>query len=510
MAPPKRLKILSLDGGGFRGLSTLIMLQTIFHVFKKESDQPNLQPCDFFDLIVGTSTGGIIALMLGRLRMSIEECIQAYSALGEMIFGKKQGWPHEERFNAERLKDAIQGIVESKTGDKNALLLDPLGKDCCKVAICALIEFDLNPAEPEILRSYRATGLIVDERQPWTIWEAARATSAAITYFEPLIRGDPPRVVRYYDAGLGHNNPAHIAHNETGRIWGKYDKLVPPDEISLLLSLGTGVPEILRKQDAQTIVQQASAKFKIPIDMVEAMQRMVTDTEKIAVQMNNDFGSPELRQIYFRFNVEQGLSAVQLFEWEKEEQIRADTKRYMDSRKGEVRRCSGSMQRICFPEAPVSEDTDLHARMERLRVALAQPVGGVAACPMECSNCGTQIKWEQPVYWCLGHNKCICEDCYQGRRSAHAACNLHKLRLFKSNPQPYGQCSNHCWFFGNIREFQGVTCERCPRYNICQLCIRRSRKPLETHICSPNRGSAATWVWRGTSRGVRRAWSLPA
>lgn len=63
-------RILSLDGGGVRGLSSLIVLQ---EVMTKVQLQGNLDevpyPCAYFDLICGTSTGGLIALMLGRLRM---------------------------------------------------------------------------------------------------------------------------------------------------------------------------------------------------------------------------------------------------------------------------------------------------------------------------------------------------------------------------------------------------------------------------------------------------------
>jgi patatin-like phospholipase/acyl hydrolase len=39
------------------------------------------KPCDYFDMIGGTSTGGLIALMLGRLRMGVDECIAAYTDL---------------------------------------------------------------------------------------------------------------------------------------------------------------------------------------------------------------------------------------------------------------------------------------------------------------------------------------------------------------------------------------------------------------------------------------------
>jgi patatin-like phospholipase/acyl hydrolase len=71
------LRILSLDGGGVRGISSLYILKEIMAQIAREHKLENPQalniapchPCDYFDLICGTSTGGLIALMLGRLRM---------------------------------------------------------------------------------------------------------------------------------------------------------------------------------------------------------------------------------------------------------------------------------------------------------------------------------------------------------------------------------------------------------------------------------------------------------
>lgn len=119
MSPPQRLKILSLDGGGVRGLSALIVLQRIFNTLKAEISppEPHLKPCDFFDLIGGVSTGGIIAIMLGRLRMSIEACIAAYKELGEYVFANPRGPPHQEKFDAERLERAVRRVVQ-RCGEK--------------------------------------------------------------------------------------------------------------------------------------------------------------------------------------------------------------------------------------------------------------------------------------------------------------------------------------------------------------------------------------------------------
>jgi patatin-like phospholipase/acyl hydrolase len=70
------LRILSLDGGGIRGISSLYILKELMAQIERDrlaTIQPPpaafLRPCDVFDLICGTSTGGLIALMLGRLQM---------------------------------------------------------------------------------------------------------------------------------------------------------------------------------------------------------------------------------------------------------------------------------------------------------------------------------------------------------------------------------------------------------------------------------------------------------
>jgi Patatin-like phospholipase len=67
---PRVPKILALDGGGVRGLSSLMILREIMEDIGQEKDADDeLLPCDYFDLICGTSTGGLIAIMLGILGM---------------------------------------------------------------------------------------------------------------------------------------------------------------------------------------------------------------------------------------------------------------------------------------------------------------------------------------------------------------------------------------------------------------------------------------------------------
>jgi len=63
-------RILALDGGGVRGLSSLLILRELMEEIRRKLRLANTPlPCEYFDLIGGTSTGGLIAIMIGRLRM---------------------------------------------------------------------------------------------------------------------------------------------------------------------------------------------------------------------------------------------------------------------------------------------------------------------------------------------------------------------------------------------------------------------------------------------------------
>lgn len=133
------LRLLSLDGGGVRGLSSLLILKAL--MIKIKPDDPP-KPCDCFDLIVGTSTGGLIAIMLGRLRMSVDECIYAYRDFSSKVFvDKRVVWEklpvHRDgtlrpRYDADTLQEAIESVIMSQNLDKNAELRD-LSKGACKV-----------------------------------------------------------------------------------------------------------------------------------------------------------------------------------------------------------------------------------------------------------------------------------------------------------------------------------------------------------------------------------------
>jgi hypothetical protein len=71
----------------------------------------------------------IIAVMLGRLRMPVSECIDVYLDMSRKVFGQSQNLSHREKFDPGALEEAIKTIVEKRTGDRDAPLLD---STCCK------------------------------------------------------------------------------------------------------------------------------------------------------------------------------------------------------------------------------------------------------------------------------------------------------------------------------------------------------------------------------------------
>jgi Patatin-like phospholipase len=153
------LCLLSLDGGGVRGLSTLYILKQLMVKLAYErygnaaSIYPPIKPCEVFDLIGGTSTGGyalspsrqvynnvnrLIAIMLGRLEMTVDECISAYRELIKAVFEEKRSrlgigatGSITAQFSSETLNNAIKRVLAKyKDASESELLDDGRDRGC--------------------------------------------------------------------------------------------------------------------------------------------------------------------------------------------------------------------------------------------------------------------------------------------------------------------------------------------------------------------------------------------
>jgi predicted acylesterase/phospholipase RssA len=111
LADPGPKRILSLDGGGVRGLITLGMLQRVEAILARRSPDPaGFRLCDYFDLIGGTSTGAIIATLLA-FGKSVEEVTALYFALCPRVFGRRNLLSYvfaSPKFDSGALKSAIE------------------------------------------------------------------------------------------------------------------------------------------------------------------------------------------------------------------------------------------------------------------------------------------------------------------------------------------------------------------------------------------------------------------
>lgn len=102
--------------------------QALYTVTKYSAALSELQPQDVFQLVAGTSTGGLIALMLGKMGMSVEECIGQYEMLSKTIFGKKHFRGRitrglaPARYSGKRLRKCIRTLLRERQLDENLLM----------------------------------------------------------------------------------------------------------------------------------------------------------------------------------------------------------------------------------------------------------------------------------------------------------------------------------------------------------------------------------------------------
>jgi len=307
-----KLRLLAIDGGGVRGLSSLIILEQLMETINPDSPP---KPCDYFDMIGGTSTGGLIAIMLGRLRMSIDECIEAYILLSDRIFQKKrhQGVTKkgniQGRFDSEELTRAVKEVVASKGLHEDALLKDT-SDNACKVFVCATSK---QTSETVCLTSYKSPRGGSDLLNSVKIWEACRATSAASSFFDSIAVGRYEE--EFVDGAMGASNPVWEVWNQAQLIWGPRPL---DDKVKCLVSIGTGVPSLSPFRDDV---------FHIG----ETLVAIATETEQTAEKFRRDKTHLDSSGRYYRFNVTRGLEDIGLEETKRKRDIAAATRRYVGS-----------------------------------------------------------------------------------------------------------------------------------------------------------------------------------
>lgn len=208
-------KILSLSGGGYRGLYTAEVLKELENHLK--SQNPNDCIANYFNLITGTSIGGIIALALAY-EIPAEDIAKIFDDKGQAIFTKQSKFNFGGIFKAKYNSDVLKDVLLDWFGD--ALIGD------LKHAV-VIPSINYTTGSPVVFKTPHHKDFKRDWRQK--IVDVALATSAAPTYFKRHRIGN----CEYIDGGLFANNPSLIGLHEADKFF-EY----PVREVKVL-SIGT-------------------------------------------------------------------------------------------------------------------------------------------------------------------------------------------------------------------------------------------------------------------------------
>jgi uncharacterized protein len=196
MTEKKHFKILSIDGGGIKGLYSSIVLE---HLEKEFCEKEGKSISDYFDMICGTSTGGLIALALA-VKTPASQIASFYKKRGNDIFpnhnyfqqclGKIKQFAWYGKYDNKILKNELEAILGTKTmADAHNLLCIPT--------------FNLTKGSPTVFKSPHKEGNYKREREIKMV-DVALSTSAAPTFF-PIHEIHPHG--RFIDGGVWANNP---------------------------------------------------------------------------------------------------------------------------------------------------------------------------------------------------------------------------------------------------------------------------------------------------------------
>lgn len=257
-----RFQILSLDGGGLRGMYSAAILAHL-------EEDLGIRIVDHFDLIAGTSTGGVIALGLG-LGISPREILEFYTAHGPRIFRDRTRLRSLRRVSRPKFSAApLRAALDEILGDRL------FGHSTKRLVITS---YDIGVGDVHLFRTPHVPGLARDWREMAV--DVAMATTAAPTYFPAMVLAGS----RLIDGGIWANNPAMVALTEAVGPLGRNLDAVR------IFSVGTttDMPHRSRRLDQGGLVPWS-------LDVVDVLMRAQGDSA--AKQISHLLGSDRVLRV---------------------------------------------------------------------------------------------------------------------------------------------------------------------------------------------------------------------
>ncbi|KAL1691553.1 acyl transferase/acyl hydrolase/lysophospholipase [Schizophyllum commune] len=274
--PPPGVRLLAFDDGGMRGLAMLLLLRSVLREFQQEAGLRTLPlPCERFDIIAGSGTGGLIALLLGRLRLSIDHAIECYARVVEHVFMQvKSGGTFKSSSFDKVLKEIANRFGEGE--DTPLLDSDPF---LCRTFVCTRED---NGSGGAALRKLRTYSHPTEHVLPFTLVDAVRATMGNPTFFKPLSMQNGDSRSTFLDAGDDHCNPVYDVLEEARCFY-------PAQDIAYLLSLGPGT--------APTVGENAPRRFiyqmRLPGVYLPILRHLADRCDHIASRFREEHGDLE-------------------------------------------------------------------------------------------------------------------------------------------------------------------------------------------------------------------------
>lgn len=300
-------RILSIDGGGLRGIVAVEMLKYIEKEIFGNVNTSNKTILDSFDLIAGTSTGGLLACAMttpddsGNPMFSLDDIANIYEIHGKDIFpqplsNRLSRWfkSKKEYIRPKYNSTGLKSVLENKLGDKR--IIDTLKP----IFVPAYDITNFRPIYFSSRDSYMSTSQTSNNPQNFNykLADICLATSAAPTYFPsfpfnyPDSRGNNT-VINCIDGGIYLNNPAMAAYYEVLANQSFYRRDGNPikEEDIYILSIGTGnISKSVSHRDGQKWGKLGWAKNAIHASMLGTSQTIVDqlDPQKRFLRINVD------------------------------------------------------------------------------------------------------------------------------------------------------------------------------------------------------------------------------
>jgi patatin-like phospholipase/acyl hydrolase len=294
-----KICILSLDGGGIRGIIPATILAHLEAELQKKTGNENLRIIDFFDLIAGTSTGGILACLYLtpseparslsrpgksniRPKYTAIQIRDLYRDMGPLLFHKSLKYKLVSGFGLFKSRYCEESLIEHCRRYFGDSYVSDVMKDCL------ITSYELSTRKALLFSLYNVKKY--GDAANYRLADIARATSAAPTYFSPALIYAKDNTSRHLvDGGVYANNPAMCALVEAVKLWPDLDV-----KDYCMLSVGTGKTE--KSYEWEKTHRYGFIRWLEPI--IDILTSSVAET--VDFQMQQLFSSNNVPQSYIR------------------------------------------------------------------------------------------------------------------------------------------------------------------------------------------------------------------